>query len=252
MKTFLSLILIFQLSFDILAQVRLKETISLNNEFGGETISHNKEDFSREIIYYDLDGNIAKEEIIFTSDYPIDNNLNRIVTHYYFGKKTREEKIYSQGYTLRTLIEKSIDHYDRNTGQLEKSENHFISPYRGFNIIYRKNNKKHRIEWYYPDNIDGTSLNVVYFNDDEQAYKTETFFTEKTTRESGIQKRIYFSSYNSNKYMRKTRQEWYYTDEFAANNERKALKVEYFHYSLGKPVRIETVYFDQQGEYLGH
>ncbi len=54
-----------------------------------------------------------------------------------------------------------------------------------------------------------------------------------------------------NKYVRKSRQEWYYTKEYGRKNYGKYKKVEIFHYSLGKPVRVETAYYDQNDQYLG-
>lgn len=221
-----------------------------NNEFGGQTVEMMNEDFSKTIRYYDIDGNLVKEETIFMSDYQIDNQLRKIVVTYYFGKKVKEEKVYTDRYVRNNLIESSIIHYDRNTGDVLMTENRFVYPYEGYNLVFRENNKKRRIEWYYPDNIDGIEKNVMYFDEDERIVKTESFFTPKTTRENGYYKRVYFTEFNVNQYQRKVKQIWYYTDEFAQTHNGIAKKIEHFHYNTGMPDRVETLFFDAEGNYI--
>ena len=241
-------ILLFSANATLKAQTR--EIINTQNEYGGETIQHSNEDYSRLIVYYDGDRNLIREETIFTSDYQIDNNLEKIVVQYYFGKKVFEEKRYNRAYAFRTLIEKSITHYDRNTGDQIKQENHFISPFSGYNIIFRDKGKKTRIEWYYPDNVDGIKVNIVFLDASENPFKTESFYTDKSVEDHGCLKRIYYTAYNQNRYMRKTKQEWYYTEKFSQMNHNIAKKVEIFHYSLGEPPRIETLLFDRNEAYI--
>jgi hypothetical protein len=221
-----------------------------NNEFGGQTIEQARDDFSIFSVFYDGDGNKVKETTVFTSDYPIDNNLTRLNVHFYFGKKTEEERVYSSSYSNRTLISRSIDHFDRNTGELIRTENHFIQPFTEYNVLYRENGKKKKIEWHYPDTIEGIEKNVSYLDDDERIVMTESFFTEKTAQERGFYKRIYYITYNINKYMGKSRQEWFYTDEYAKKNNGVIKKVELFHYALGKPVSNETILYGQNNQLI--
>ena len=224
-----------------------REVIDANNEFGGRTIEEIREDYSIYALYYDADGNLAKEETVYTADYPIENNLSRLINYYYFGKKTKEERVYARSFAQRTLIEKSIIHFDRNTGELVKQENHFVKPFSEYNVIFTENGKKVRIEWHYPENIEGIERNVSYLDEDEQIVKTESFYTPKTTSEQGIFKRIYHISYNTNQYRRKSRQEWFYTEQYAKEHKGVARKVEIFHYRLGKPPRTETIFYDAEG-----
>ncbi|MBU2514851.1 hypothetical protein KJ966_26325 [bacterium] len=248
----LSLIVVYSIVFfgQIKTLADTQEIISSHNEFGGKTIEINKEDFSITRNYHDDEDNIVKEEIIFTVDYQIDNNLRKIIVYYHFGKKIMEESIFSDVFSDRTLIEKSIVHFDRNTGERVMEENHLVPPFSSYNIIFREKGKKKKIEWHYPENIDGIEKNIVFFDDNEIAVKTESYYTEKTIREQGHYKRIYFTALNKNRYVRKYRQEWFYTEEFSKKNNGIAKKIEYFHYSTGRPVEIKTAYFDRNDQFL--
>jgi hypothetical protein len=228
-----------------------KEIVADRNEYGGETVEYSRDDFSILTIYLDGDGNKAKEEVIYTNDYPIDNDLARVITYYFFGKKVREETIFTSNYAARTLIKRTIDNYNRSTGKLLNSENYFIRPYSGYNVVFRESGKKRKIEWYYPEIKDGILKNINYLDDSERVVKTESYYSDKTALEKGYYKRVYYSSFNLNQYVRKSRQEWFYTKEYGKNNYGKFKKVELFHYSLGKPVRVEIAYYDQEGQYLG-
>ncbi len=227
-----------------------EEIISFNNEFGGKTVEISREDFSIILIYYDGDDNKIKDEIIFTSDYQIDNNLKKIAVYYNFGKKVMEESVFSDTFSNRTLIERSIVHFDRNTGERIKEENHFIPPFSSYNVIFSEHGKKKRIEWHYPENMDGIKKNIVFFDDDEMATRTESYFTEKTIRELGYFKRIYYTSLNKNRYVRKSRQEWFFTEEYSRKNNGVAKKIDYFHYKSEQPTEIKTVFFDKNDQYL--
>ncbi len=240
----------FQLQGQELEKTTRKEVISEENEFGGRTIEYTQGDYSKFTEYYDTDGNKAKEETIYSNDYPIDNNLRRLNVYYFFGKKTQEERIYTSSFASRTLVNRSIDHFDRNTGELVRRENHFVRPFTEFNVIYRENGKKSIIEWHYPDNIDGIKKNVSYLDVQEQVIRTETFYTDKTAQEEGYFKRIYYSDYNVNEYKRKSRQEWFYTKEYSEEYDGIAKKVELFHYSLGRPVRKEIIFYDKQDKLI--
>ncbi len=203
-------------------------------------------------LYYDDDEIKIKEETIFSIDYPVENGLDKIVSYFAFDKKVREEKIYSNRVSENTLIKRSIDYYDRfadpnDKAAIIKTENHFLDAYNGYNVVYRENGLKKKIEWYYPLNVDGIKKNVIYFDDKEMGFRVESFFTEKTRREKGYLKRIYFNEYSPNKYFRKVRQEVYYTDEFIEQNGGMAKQIDVFHYSSGNQVRIETNKFDKKG-----
>lgn len=241
------LLLISLFGYSVSAQTRT--VLSLSNEFGGETVEYANPDESRLIQYFGDDDNLVKEETLYTVDYDIDNNLERVVVHYFFGKKTTEELFYNRTYSNRTLIEKSINHYDRETEEHIKQENHFIAPFTGYNVIYRHQGKKTKIEWYYPDNEDGIKLNVAYFDSKGNNIKTESYYTDKTVEENGYFKRIYFMGYN-NQYLRKVRQEWYYTDAFADKNRGISKKVEIFHHQQGQAVRSEVLLFDRDERYI--
>ncbi len=249
---FLSMILIalFWLpSIDALSVVG-KEILTEENEFGGPTIEYTNDDNSIFIEYFDADSNIVRKETIFTADYPIDNGLDKIVIYYFFGKKVKEERIFTERDSRRTLIERSINHFDRNTGVKTRSENHFIEPYSGYNVVFREEGKKIRIEWHFPKNLNGIQKNIVYFDKNEVAIKTESIYTEKTAKENGYYKRIYYNAYNANKYLRKLRQEWFFTDDYAAENGGKYKKVENFHYKFGKLTNTEIHFFDKTGSQI--
>lgn len=225
-----------------------KEIISSNNEYGGETVEITTEDYSFIRIYYDADYSKVKEETIFTEDYPVNNGLRRLIIYYSFDKKIKEERIYSNSLTQNTKIRKSIDYYDRFTGLKEKSENHFAKPYSGYNVIYKNNEAITRIEWYYPENIDGISHNIVYFDKNGMGTKVESFYTEKTSKENGYFKRIYYNEYSPDNYFRKKRQEWYYTNDFSVLNNGKFKMIQNFYYPPGESTKIETHFFDKEGQ----
>ncbi len=230
-----------------------QDIIDENNEFGGRTFEISNQDGSFIRIFHDDDEIKIKEEMIFSIDYPIENGLDKIISYFAFDKKVREEKIFSNRVAENTLIKKTIDHFDRfadpkDKNAITKTENHFLDAYNGRNIVYWKNGIKTKIEWYYPLNIDGIEKNVIYFDDKEMAIKVESFYTEKTRREKGYSHRIYFNEYSPNKYFRKSRQEWYYTDDFAGRNKGIAKQIDVFHYSSGNQVRIETNRFNKKGE----
>lgn len=229
-----------------------QDVIDDNNEFGGRTLEINNQDGSFIRIFYDDDEIKIKEEKIFSIDYPVENGLVKIVSHFAFDKKVREERIFTNRVAEATLISRKIYHFDRFADPDDKSaiirtENHFLDEYNGYNIVYWENGKKKKIEWFYPLNVDGIAKNVLYFDEREMAVKVESFYTEKTRKEKGLERRIYYNEYSPNNYFRKSREEFYYTREYANNNNGIALRVDVFHYRPGSPVRVETHYFDEKG-----
>ncbi|MCP4753630.1 MAG: hypothetical protein GY866_22320 [Proteobacteria bacterium] len=236
--------------FFILATVAVsaqeREIIDDNNAHGGQTVEIANMDDSFVRIYYDADNSIVKEETIFSVEYPIDNGLDKRVIHYSFEKKVKEERVYRDTMSKVTLIRRTIDHYDRFTGLMVKSENHFVKPHSGYNIIYRKKGVISKVEWYYPENVEGISKNIVYYDEYGRGAEVESFFTEKTIKENGYFKRICYNEYSPNKYFRKKRQEWYYTDAHAAIKG-ISKKIQNFHYRPGELVRVETNFFDKNG-----
>lgn len=227
-----------------------KETIIPNNEFGGQTVELLRDDFSIFSVFYDGDGNKVKEVTVFTNDYPIDNNLARRNVHYFFGKKTEEERIYSGSYSNRTMISRTIDYFDRNTGELLRQENHFIPPYSEYNVLYFEKGEKKRIEWHYPNTVEGIERNVSHLDDEERIVMTESFYSKKTARDKGYFKRIYYIDYTTSKFMSKSRQEWFYTEEYALNNAGVVRKVELFGNVSGKLAVSETIYYGQNNQMI--
>lgn len=230
-----------------------QDVVDENNEFGGRTLEINKQDGSYIRVFFDDDEVKIKEEVIFTIDYPIENGLEKIISYFAFDKKVREERIYSNRISENTLVKRTIDHFDRFADPKDKSaiiktENHFLDEFNGFNIVYRENGLKKKIEWFYPLNIDGIEKNVIYFDDKEMGVRVESFYTEKTRREKGFLRRVYFNEYSPNKYFRKARQEMYYTEEYAARNQGVFRQVEVFHYSPDNRVRVETNRFNKKGK----
>lgn len=224
-----------------------KEVIDTNNEYGGETIETIGDDFTYLRQFYDADLTKVKEEIVYTSEYPINNGLSKLVMHYFFDRLVKEEKIFKNDVVNNTKIAKTILYFDRFTGAKLKTENYFVSPYSGYNVIFKKNGAKDRIEWHYPDNIDGISKNIIYFDKNGLGVKVESYFTEKTIRENGYFKRIYFNEFGPDNYFRKMKQEWYYTFEYGKNNNGRRKKIEHFHYQPGSVVTVETNYFNEAG-----
>jgi len=225
-----------------------REVIDANNEYGGETIETIRDDFTYLRQYFDADLSKVREEITYTREYPINNGLEKVIMHYFFEKLIKEEKIFKNSVVKDTKIEKTIQYFDRFSGEKLKTENYFVSPYSGYNVIFEKDGSKERIEWHYPDNIDGISKNIIYFDKNGLGVKVVSFYTEKTIREQGYYKRIYFNEFGPDNYFRKMKQEWFYTSEHAKNNEGKAKKIEHFHYKPGTIVRVETNFFDETGK----
>lgn len=221
-----------------------------NNVYGGQTVEYRDSDDSMILEFYDDDEIMIKQERVFTTEYPIDNGLRKIVTYYSFEKKTKEEKIYSSRISQSTLIERTIDYYDRFTGLKTKSENHFIDAFPGHNIIYRENGKKTRIEWYYPHNMNGIIKHIVYFDAKEKAAKVESFYSEKTTAEEGYYRRVYYNNYTPNNYFRKTVEEIFFTDEYANQHDGVSKVIKHFHYRPGKLFDIEIHLFDKEDKKL--
>ena len=230
-----------------------QEVIDENNEFGGRTLEISNKDGSFIRVYYDDDEIKLKEETIFSLDYPVDNGLDMIVVYYAFEKKVREERVYSNRVSETTLIKRTIDHFNRFADSQDKkaiikTENHFLEAFNGYNVIYRKDGLKTKIEWFYPLNIDGIEKNVIYFDEKEMGTKVETFFTEKTRREKGTHRRVYYNEYSPNKYFRKVRQEMFYTDAYAEQHNGVASQIDIFHYSSGNEFKAETNRFNKKGE----
>lgn len=242
-------LLITLTSVTIMAQ-QPRITINENNEFGGRTYERRDSDDSMIREYYDDDEILIKEERVFTSEYPIDNGLRKIVTYYSFEKKVREEKIYTNRVSQSTLIERTIDYFDRITGLKTKSENHFIDAYPGYNIIFRENGKKTKIEWYYPHNLNGIVKHFMYFDDKEKVIMVESFYSEKTALEEGYNRRVYYNEYSPNKYYRKSMEEVYYTDEFATEHNGVVKLIKHYHYRPGKLFDTEIHAFSKDGEKL--
>lgn len=243
----------FLISTVVLLSAAEQDVIDTNNEYGGRTFEISNQDGSFIRIYYDDDEIKIKEEVIFSIDYPVENGLDKIISYFAFDKKVREERIFSNRVSENTLIKKTINHFDRFADPNDKSaitmtENIFLDKYNGYNIVYWKDGLKTKIEWFYPLNVDGIEKNVIYFDDKEMAIKVESFYTEKTKQEKGYSRRVYYNEYSPNKYFRKARQEWYYTDEFASQNNGVAKKIEVFHYPSSNQVRIETNRFNRKGE----
>ncbi|MBU2645963.1 hypothetical protein KKI24_14755 [bacterium] len=230
-----------------------QDVIDENNEFGGRTLEISNQDGSFVRVYYDDDEIKIKSETVFTIDYPVENGLDMIIDYFAFDKKVKEERIYSNRFAEETLIKKTIDYFDRFADPLTnaaiiKTENHFLDAYNGYNVIYREKGLKTKIEWFYPLNIDGIEKNVIYFDEKEIGIKVESFYTEKTTREKGYQRRVYFNEYSPSKYFRKARQEMYYTDAFAEQNNGASKQIDVFHYSSGNDFEVETHWFNKKGE----
>lgn len=230
-----------------------QDVIAENNEFGGRTLEISNNDGSFIRVYYDDDEIKVKEETIFSLDYPVDNGLDRIIVYYEFEKKVREERVYSNRVSETTLIKTTVNHFDRfadaqDKKAIIKTENHFLDTYNGYNVVYRKNGLKTKIEWFYPLNIDGIEKHVIYFDEREMGTKVESFYTEKTRREKGTFRRVYYNEYSPNKYFRKVRQEMFYTDAYAAQNNGVVSQIDIFHYSSGNDFRAETNRFNKKGE----
>lgn len=226
------------------------EIINKNNEYGGKTVEIIKKDFSFMRAFYDDENSKIKEEQVFSSEYPINNGLKKIITYFSFNKIVKVERVFTQKIARNTLIAKTIDHFDRFTGNKIKSENRFIESYPGYNVIYRKKGKRVKIEWLYPQNIEGIIKNVVFYNDDEIGVRVESFYAKKTSQDTGYLKRIYYNDYSAKKYLRKIKEEWYFTDEFSKENGGIHHKVYNYHYSADQPVIIEAYIFDKEGNTL--
>lgn len=242
------LFLIILLSITSIAVSAEKEVVDTNNEFGGETIEIIRDDFTNVQQFFDADLSMVKEEITYQSDFPINNGLRKVIKHYFFERLVKEEKIFNRDIVNNTKIERTVDYFDRFTGEKLKTENYFINPYSGYNVIFKKKNARHRIEWHYPDNTDGISKNIIYFDKNGLGVKVESYFTEKTVREKGYFKRIYFNEFGPDNYFRKMKQEWYYTFQYTKNNNGKSKKIEHFHYQSGRTVKVETNFFNEAGE----
>ncbi len=232
-----------------------KKVITATNEFGGQTIEISNEDYSKVRTYYDEDGAKAKEETIFTSEYPIYEGLKMRISHYFFDRKVKEERVFTDRVAHETLVRRTIDYYDRHA-KCEKSfdnckiktENRFVEPYSEYNVIYRKKGAKTRIEWYYPNAVEGIAKNVMYFDDFGRAIRIESFYTDKSTTDQGFYKRICYNEYNEFGFFRKKRQEWYYTDDYALANNGKVKKIQHYYYRSGEAVRVETNYLNNEGK----
>lgn len=232
-----------------------QDVIDENNQYGGRTIEILNKDGSFIRDYYDDDEIKIKKEIIFSIDYPVDNGLDMIIIHYAFEKKVREERIFSNRVSETTLIKKTIDHFDRfadpnDKKAITKTENHFLDLYNGYNVIYRKKGLKTKIEWFYPLNVDGIEKNVIYFDEKEMGVKVESFYTEKTKREKGTLRRVYYNEYSPDKYFRKVRQEMHYTDAYAEQNNGVASQIDIYHYSSENELSTEVNRFNRKGEII--
>jgi hypothetical protein len=218
------------------------------NEFGGRTVKVGNQDEVSIWIYYDDNDAIVKEETVYGNEYPIDKGLRKRIVYYASDKKIKEERVFTNVISQNTLITRTIDHFDRFTGLLTKTENHFVESIAGYNVVYHKNGRRSRIEWHYPKNVDGIAKSVMFFDDHERGTRVEYYYTEKTLREKGYYLKIQHNEYGPNRYFRKVKQEWFYTERFSADNNGIVRKVETFHNVPGRPQSVESYYFDRNDE----
>ncbi len=232
----------------ISAQFDRPREISKNNEFGGKTIEYLSSDYSRYREYFDLDGAKVKEEQIFSEDYPIVNGLEKLILYYYFDKKVKEEKVFTSDQSRLTMIKRSIEHYNRFTGKMLRKEEHFIRDHMGYNMVHYVKGRKDRIVWYFPNNAKGIVKTISFIDHNGKDYKTINYYSHKTTLETGYFKRIYHKEYTHNKYHRKTRQEWYYSDEFSQANDNIYLKSVQYTYPENRDTMEKVYFFDKSGK----
>ncbi len=224
--------------------------LSEKNEFGGKTIEHMSRDYSLHREYFGREGERVKMEHIFPDDYPILTGIKRLISYYGSGKKIKEETVYTFLQSRLTMIERSIEHYDRSSGELIKKETHFVAGHMGYNILFFSAGRKNRIEWFYPDRETGIVKSITFLDDKGQDYKTVNYYAHRTSLKKGYYKRVYYKEYNRNRYYRKSRQEWYFSDEYGKSHDNIYRKTEKFLYPDNKETVVQTYHYDKLGKLI--
>ena len=218
--------------------------LSENNEYGGQTVEYKSLDYSYIREYFDMNGERVKVERFFSSEYPIANGLEKRIAYFKSDKKIKEEKIFTVERAKLTMIVRSVEHFDGLSGDRTRREEYYTRNYMGYSILFYKGGKKDRIERFYPNRNMGIVKSIGYIDEGGNERKTVHYFAYGTSLEDGFYKRIYYKKYNYNKYLRKYRQEWFYTDEYAKSNGNIHRKLERFLYSQTGGMVVQTNFFD--------
>jgi len=251
-KSILILLSFLLLSFSLEAQE--KYIIDKTNEYGGVTLGYSKKSDGLYSVkeFYAFDQKKMKQISVFTDAYAYLYGVAIITTEYMFDKKIKEEKVFTEKFSKTTLIKTTTDYFEQSTGIQFKTKNNFSENYLGYNLIYYKpkedlsgNAKKklirEKIEWYYPENDEGISKYIIYFDvKGIEKERVENYYTQKTAIDSGIFKSIYYL-----KSGKKKRQEWYYTAIYSAENDDIYIKVNNYKYDPLKGSKVTTHYFDK-------
>ncbi|MDH5559231.1 MAG: hypothetical protein OEY59_00075 [Deltaproteobacteria bacterium] len=229
------------------------------NDFGGKTFeSSNRKDgilVFRE--FYAFDEKKMREETIFTDDHTAIFGIDQINSEFMFDVKVKREKIFSIRFAKVNLVKKSTDFYDQSSRLKLKTKNNFVEPYLGYNIIHYKPKSnlkpdekfglvKTKMEWHYPQNLEGLSKYIEFYSEDgEKKVRVENYYTQKSMRDNGIYKSVYYTEDK-----RRVKQEWYYTPQFSEKNKGVYKKIQnHTYYSMSRK-KTSTYYYDQAGNVI--
>ncbi|MDT8447485.1 MAG: hypothetical protein RRB13_11390 [bacterium] len=219
--------------------------VETNNEFGGRTIvfRNNLEGISEGKNFYDSAGKIMREERDYTDDWANAHGTKSLLNEYLFDIKIKEVREYSPAYAARRLIKKQINYYEQATGTLVRTENHFAQAHLGYNIVYFDLGTKTRMEWFYPANELGYQKVISTYDKKGKLLQTESFFTEKSADYYGCVRSILVTDGE-----KKLREEWFFTEKWAAANNGAVRKVKVYFYNPSYPQDPKIYYFNGQDE----
>ena len=219
--------------------------IEEENEFGGQTteFSDTKLGILQAVIYYGSDNRRVKEEKEFTKKSALLYGIVREVKKYFFDIKIQHERYFTPQFARKYLTRKRTDYFDRYTGERTKVEKFFTEAYLGHNITYYFKEKRTKVEWFYPQNLEGIRQQVTFFAPDGvRKTKKEYWYTKKTTRTKGYYRSVHFLEDS-----RKIKQIWYYTTDYAAKNRNIIKQIDHFSYHPEKLMTIQSNFFNEKG-----
>ncbi len=244
MRVGLFLFLLFYFSASLWAYDQLDQ--EENNEFGGRTIifQDHKKGIFRGKNFYDSGGAIMRQDRAYTEEYALSTGIARKTMDFLFDVKTKETLYYTKKYQALRLVSHRVTYFEQATGTLQKKENHFVIKNMGYSVEYFDMDAKlTRMEWVYPNNIEGLAKKITHYDEQGHVTKIEGFYTPRTQKKEGLQRSVFINEGGK----KKTR-EWFYTPEFAQSHDGAIRKlVEYIEHP-SQETRPQKNWFNQKNE----
>lgn len=226
--------------------------INQNNKFGGSTITFRAPGLGIKEGECLMDGgnSLMEKSKTYTEGKQAITGIHSVTEDYLYNALIKREVIYTRKDSFRRRIGKTVYHFEQTTGRLQSKETHFIEKHKGYNVEhYQIGDLIDKLEWHYPDAKDGVHQKIIHFDDQgKKIAKEEILFTERHAKKEGVLKQVKLYDEKD----RLSREEWYYTPEWARANQGVAKRVlsPYYHPTYKIPPR--ELLYDLQGELILH